>query len=73
MVDPDDVEAIALQEALETLIRESRRLPDPEMGLWRFVEMMVAVLLHQQLPGRPLSWVMTLTARRVVTELRLAL
>jgi hypothetical protein len=47
----------------------SQRLADPEMGLWAFVDMVVAVLLHQQSPGRPLSWVLLACARRVTVEI----
>lgn len=69
MEDPDDVEAIALEHAIEELLRVSQRLADPEMGLWAFVDMVVAVLLHQQSPGRPLSWVLLACARRVTVEI----
>lgn len=70
MVDEDDVEAIALQRALEDLLVEARRLADPEQGLWYFLDLVVAVLMHQQSPGRPLSWVFLLCARRTVVDIR---
>lgn len=68
MVDPDDVEAIALESALRELLAAARRLPDPEFAIARWMDMTVAVLMHQQLPGRPLSWVLCFTARRVRDE-----
>lgn len=73
MVDPDDVEAIALVAALDELVKQSKRLADPEQGLWAFFDMVVAVMLHQQLPGRPLSWIMLLCARRVTSDIAASL
>lgn len=69
MVDPDDVEAIALERALEDLLAASKRLADPEQGLWAWLDLTMAVLMHQQSPGRPLSWVMLLTARRTTSDI----
>lgn len=69
MVDEDDIEAIALARALDDLIARSQRLADPEMGLWRFIDMVTATLMHQQAPGRPLSWVLLLCARRTIHDI----
>lgn len=73
MTDPDDVEAIALVRATEDLIAASQRLADPEMGLWRWFDMTLAVLVHQQCPSRPLSWVMLSTLRRTTVEIESSL
>ena len=73
MVDEDDVEAFELQRLLGDLIGHSQRLADPEAGLWAFVDMVTAVLMHQQLPGRPLSWVLLMCARRTILDIERSL
>lgn len=73
MLDEDDVEAIALTRALADVIDRAQRLADPEQGLWAYMDMVTAVLMHQQCPGRPLSWVMLLCARRTIHDIELAL
>lgn len=70
MLDEDDVEAIQLELALRDLLAESKRLADPEQALWAFLDMVVAVLLHQQSPGRPLSWVLLACARRTTSDIK---
>lgn len=73
MIDPDDVEAIQLERALSELIETSRRLADPEAGLWAFLDLVTAVLMHQQAPGRPLSWTLLTCARRTIVDIRLSM
>lgn len=72
MVDPDDVEAIQLEYALHELLQASQLLADPEQALWAYVDLVVAVLLHGQSPGRPLSWVLLACARRTTSDIRAA-
>lgn len=69
MTDPDDIEAIALEHQLAALLRASQRLADPEAGLWWYVDLVTATLMHQQAPGRPLSWIMLECARRTTSDI----
>lgn len=73
MVDPDDVEAIALERALHDLLVASRRLAQPESALVTWFDTVLACLVHQQCPGRPLDWVMLLCARRVIADIHQSL
>jgi hypothetical protein len=70
MVDEDDVEHIALERAFEELLELADGLADPEMACQAWLDLLVAVLLHQQSPGRPLSWVMLMTLRRTIVDIR---
>lgn len=70
MVDPDDVEAISLEHALRDLCREAREHADPSMVLDEWFCWVALVLLKQQSPGRPITWVMLACARRVTSDAR---
>lgn len=69
MVDPDDVEAISYWSAMVELRRQCDRLAYPEMGWVDWFQMVAAVLIAGQAPGRPLTWTMTLCARRIASDI----
>lgn len=69
MVDPDDVTFFELQNAFRDLCDACGRLGTPSMGIIEWFQMTAAVLIAGQAPGRPLDWVMLLTARRVTSDI----
>jgi len=73
VIDPDDVTAFQLEGAMRELRDACNRLADPNQGWWSWFELTLSVLIHGQCAGRPLEWVMLLTARRATSEIRSSL
>lgn len=69
MTDPDDVSVISFDASMRELRRQCNRLAYPEMGWVEWFQMVAAVLIAGQAPGRPLTWTMTLCARRVASDI----
>lgn len=69
MTDPDDVEAISFVRAMDDLHSACQKLASPEIGYVEWLQMVVAVLVAGQCPGRPLTWTMTLCARRITSDI----
>lgn len=69
MVDPEDVDVISWRHAMLELSRQCDRLAYPEMGWVEWFQTVAAVLIAGQAPGRPLTWTMTLCARRVASDI----
>lgn len=72
-VDPDDARAIRLDWAMRDLRAACELLADPNMGHWAWFDMVTAVLLHGQSPGRPLEWILVACARRTIHDIHRSL
>lgn len=68
MVDPEDVEAIALDYAMRDLFRVAHTHADPDAVLGEWFHTCCAVLILGQWEGRSLESLMLMVARRVTAD-----